>query len=267
MRQQGSTIWDVIRNAVAAIIAVGAVTSPAALAQSGSAQTITSPRPLADAADLLQKEYLKPVTYEDPVWIWPGDLATRDNAQNARWTLFPKNRSFAVPAEANAAQTPALNPALIAAVVQAYEGQNDAPTFLVTASGLGVHIVPAQVHDAGGQLVAAANALDVQVAIPIAQRTVTQHFQAICDGVSASTGTPLRFNAAGVGPFWLDRLFVSGQAAQQLSFSWGASGVTARAALVELMTRSATALSWRLFCQPSTTAQDRFCVLNVLPVR
>jgi hypothetical protein len=46
-------------------------------------------------------------------------------------------------------------------------------------------------------------------------------------------------------------------------FPWGAYSAVARDALLDLFNQSATTLSWRLMCQASAQASDRFCVLNV----
>ena len=51
--------------------------------------------------------------------------------------------------------------------------------------------------------------------------------------------------------------------AEPAAFNWGVQSAVARDALIDLLDQSATSFSWRLMCQPSAKASDRFCVLNV----
>jgi hypothetical protein len=58
------------------------------------------------------------------------------------------------------------------------------------------------------------------------------------------------------------------QAGSSLTFEWGTAGpVKARGALLELLSKSATTLSWRFNCQPASSNAPPFCVLNVDPLR
>jgi hypothetical protein len=255
-----------IRRPIWATIAVGFLAGCAATAQTIAGQAITSPRPLADAADLLQKQSSSLITYEDPVWTWQGDLATRNGDPAASWTLFPKAHGFIMPAPISPAS--AADAGLVQTVVQAYGQQNPGLTFQVVNSPLGQHIVPAQVYNASGQLAQASNPLDTPVTVASAQRTLAAHFQAICDAVTASSGVSLKFFAAGVGHAWLDSKFAPNTTAHPVQLTWGSAGTTARQALVSLLGQSqARLLSWRLFCQPSADPQKRFCVLNLVQTR
>jgi hypothetical protein len=141
---------------------------------------------------------------------------------------------------------------------------------------MGLHIVPAQYHNARGQLVAAASLLDSHVAVPTALRAASGHFEAVCAAITDAAGTKVNLNAP-----WLDMFFAANavvpprNAAELLpeqdrarySFVWGVPEMPAREALLSLLDSSATTLRWSLLCHPSAKPGDRFCVLNLGPVQ
>jgi len=253
----------------------GSLAQTAALKPDG--RTIDAPRPLMDAALLLEARYAKPVTYEDPVWLWRGDSYLAGYDENLPMALALKGRSLTLPKGLTPAETPTLNAALVGRVLDAYHSQNATDTrFKVTESRLGLHITPTQFHDAQGQLVPASTLLDVEIRVPEARRMASGHLQALCDAVTTSAGTSL-IN----GGLWFDEFYAAGglvpprfatkvlteKEREPYTFVWGATTMIARDALLSLLDSSGTTLSWRLLCQPSAKPQDRFCVLNVVPIR
>lgn len=241
------------------------------------AGAIVSSRPLADVSLLLEERYAKPITFEEPVWAWRGDVEVKGEDENAYMAQWLKGRRFELPEGLNPQQTPTLNAALLEKVLGAYHSQNgDGTRFKVLESRMGLHIVPAQYHDANGQVVASASVLDARVAVPGAVRMASDHFLAVCAAVTAATGTKVDLNSP-----WLDMYFAANAtvppngAAQLLpeqekakySFAWGAPEMPAREALLSLLDNSATTLRWSLLCHPSAKPGDRFCVLNLGPVQ
>jgi hypothetical protein len=216
---------------------------------------IASARPLADAADLLQHLYGKVVTYEDPVWVWRGDLETQPGGDpNRKWGLFPKAHGFTMPVETGV--DPNLASVLQKALV-AYHQQSVGTRFQVLTSKWGYHIVPIQTHDEGGSLVAASSPLDSHIYITTEERTPLQHLSALLDAIAVASGVKIELGMYRVDGF--NREFRS----EPASFQWGATGAVARDALIELLDKSATTFLWSLKCQPSARAEDRFCVLNM----
>src|SRR5262245_40053084 len=64
-----------------------------------SSSLVNSPRPLADAAEMLQETYGKVVTYEEPVLTWRGDLEAQGGRDpEGKWTLIPRVHAFVMPA-------------------------------------------------------------------------------------------------------------------------------------------------------------------------
>jgi len=231
---------------------------------SGEPQVITSGRPLDLAADLLQGRYGKPVTYEDPIWMWGGDV--EPNARgNALW---PRDRSFSLPVETRLDQAQIDDAALLGKVLQAYHQQTDGPVFRIAQSRWGLHILPAQARNGAGQFVSVKSMLDAHIDVPVANRTPFGHFQAICAAVTDSVGIKLE-------PFSpsLNRLFapngirppkvLTDKDEEQISFAWGATGLIAREAVISLLDQSSTTLTWKVLCQ----AGEVSCVFSLMPIQ
>jgi hypothetical protein len=219
--------------------------------------------PMEYAADVLEHMYLKPVTYEDPILSWSGDIGQVPNGIGKMLNI-PKRRSFEMPIEAHPSKTPTLDVGLLKRVVDAYQDQTDGPRFRVESSRWGLHLIPDQVRDRSGRFVGAINFLDTFISIPVEKRTPARHFQAICDAINASMviGVKLLF-----APQYLDAYFSQIRISrfpteaemEQISFSWGIEQMTARDALIDLLEQSASTMTWRLLCdtQPS-------CALNIV---
>jgi len=227
--------------------------APGLLAQAPapSARVITSMSPLADAADLLRHLYGKVITYEGPLWVWPGDLEPmpgRDpNLKN------PKPQGFVMPADTGS--EPNLG-VVLQRTIEGYHQQTTGPRFTILTSKWGYHIVPTQVHDENGALVPARNLLDARITLPETERNPQAHLFAFAAAVSTVTGVRLE-------PLWygdgFDRLFRSSPA----RFTWGVNNAVARDALIDLLERSATTFLWNLECQSSARPEDWFCGLNM----
>ncbi|MDQ2711078.1 MAG: hypothetical protein M3Y72_17345 [Acidobacteriota bacterium] len=223
-------------------------------------QVIRDPRPLAQLAILLQYRYAKAVTYEDPLWVWTGELQAGGRANpTAKWALIPITRALSLPALLNTSQGPS---AILTQAVAQYNSRPESPQFKVTTWELGFHVIPTRVHDESGALVDSSNPLDLVISIPEGERSATEHFQQLCAAVSAASGVTIKLMPPGIRPGSLDQLF----AVEPSPFSWGGNDMVARDALSELVLRSATTLSWQLRCQASAQAQDRFCFLNIQPL-
>jgi hypothetical protein len=243
-----------------------------------SSQIIIEPRPLYNVAMLLEKRYHKMVTYEEPISVWRGELIAKGHDPDGPFGLWLKeDRRFVVPDGLDPQLTPELDVAVLKSVIEAYNLQNaDGTLFQATASRLGLHILPIEMHDADGRLVPATSLLDTRISVPFSKRMPSEHIRALCDAVTAASGAgSLKFNYQ-----WFDLVFAPNglrppKAAAQLlsakekepfSIVWGASDVSAREALLSLMDLSATKLTWHLLCQPSAKPENRFCVLNMDPI-
>jgi hypothetical protein len=225
---------------------------------SRSSSLINSPRPLADAVQILQATYGKVVTYEESMLTWQGDLEVQGRDPKAKWALIPRTHAFTMPA-VSGSDTDLTR--VLENTIAAYHQQTSGIRFKVLSSTLGYHVVPVQGHDENGRSVSATSVLDHIVTVPSEARTAEGHLQALTAAISSTASLPVHINAfpGGGHPDAIDRLFRP----RAEVFPWGVSSAVARDALVDLFTQSATTFSWKLKCQASAQARDRFCVLNV----
>jgi hypothetical protein len=229
--------------------------------------TIESSRPLADIADILQSRYERPVAYEDPIWQWKGDEDRRDVGRDAGraslMAVVPVRQIFRLPAVLTKSRPTKLSADLLEQILSDYHRQNPGPRFRVLQSKYGLHLVPEIAYDAEGRLGPARNAMDATITVAEATRTAHGHFAAVCAAVSQATGVRVDPSAIGVFEDWYKTLFD----APDDKLTWGASGVTARDALADLLSHSATSFSWQLLCSSVSELPSYGCSLNLQPIR
>jgi hypothetical protein len=230
---------------------------------------VTSTRPLADASEILQATYGKVVTYEEPILTWRGDLEAEGGRDpEGKWNLIPKMHAFVMPAVDRSGADLA---SALEQTIAAYHQQTSGTRFQILSSTLGYHIVPVQVHDENGKSVASTSVLDQIITVPSESRTAEGHLLALGAAISSAGSVPVQVSAFPHGhPHGFDHLFRSQREEptpyfiqSYPPFRWGAYSVVARDALIDLFNQSATTFSWRLRCQASAQASDRFCVLNI----
>jgi hypothetical protein len=251
-------------------IAAVSIVLVSAVGQANSQVITATPRPLADAADLLERRYGRPVTYEDPALVWKRDnKPVRHPERNI--VLSSVSQSFSMPVEADPNVTPVLDIQLLNKVIAAYHQGTNGPRFKGAGSEWGLHIVPSQVRNKSGRFTEERSLLDVPVTVPLAKRTPAEHLREMCTAVTAAAGTRLQDFAMYINELFVPSTvnvrksgrFIVAEDLEKVSFEWGATNMVARQAVISLFEHSATTLSWRLLCDPV----DGFCVLNVLPVR
>ncbi len=139
---------------------------------------------------------------------------------------------------------------ILASSLASYHQQTDGPRFAVITSRYGVHIIPTQKRDEGGNWVSVTSPLDAEVTVPVQERTATEHLVAILGQVTSITRISVAFVPTNVSRYGLPDPFEWGFAADPSRFSWGASGAVARDAILDLLEPSATTYSWHLNCDP-----------------
>ena len=156
---------------------------------------------------------------------------------------------------------------MIQSVIDAYHQQNPGGTrYKVIESALGFHIVPMFAHDENGAMVATSSLLDTRITVSRMQRMPSEHIRAICEALTAASGTRVQ-----AGGKWIDQFFAPNGAVPRygaarllraeekapFSLEWGVSGIPAREALIQLLLSSRTTLTWALLCQPSLAGEQR----------
>jgi len=270
----GRALTSVVGGALVAAISLAQTAGPV------DRLVITAVRPLKDVVDMLEAAYSKPVTYEEPVRVWRGDLKVVGKNENARFALLPQDRSFRLPVALGPPEAPVLDGTLVGKILDAYHAQNDGARFRLLTSNYGLHIVPALVNGADGRLALGGSLLDTVITIPRERRMPDGHIQALSDAVNASSATKMQavpnlqfmehFAPGGTvcpsgGPSIADYPGAPGPP-EACSFEWGAAAVPAREALISLLEQSSTTMTWKLLCQPSAQPQDRICFLDVEPL-
>ena len=223
-------------------------------------EKIEAPRPLSVVADRLQEAWARPVTYEDPVWLWKGDLTT--DKLGGKWPSYPKPRPAEVPKSALANLNRSKDAAFATQIVEATNRLSDGPTFQVRTSTFGIHIVPLASANDSGRVAPVVPLLDRSIAILEEYRTPYEHLKALCKAITVSTGMRVVTDTGAIGPRF-DQLFYGEENPWS---AWGIPLKPARDALIDLLSNSATTFSWRFNCQPASSPEDRFCVLGLVPL-
>lgn len=217
-------------------------------------ESIVSGRPLSDFADELETRYRTIITYEEPLLVNSSDLDVTLPAFGSKIFMGPKMRTF-IPPAIEKVDLPNLE-----RIINVYNGQHGFPSFRVISSGYGLHIIPDKVRDAQGRVISANPLLDTLIIVPTAKRTPWETFEAFCQAVSDATGITVVPSCPSLRPSY-DELFTAGGNPE---ITWGVESVNARRALIDLLSRSATTLSWHLNYAPSP--DDQFYVLNASPI-
>lgn len=234
--------------------------------------TFTWLMPLANAVDWLQLRFGKVVTYEDPLREWAGE--TEPIPRNSKLTKL-KRHSLTIPASvSSAAAGTTLTLEMVQLVVDAYHQQN--PTgarFKATRSEWGFHIVPVQVRDASGALTPVNNPLDAQIEVPVGSRTAAEHLEALAKAAGAAAGIRVIDTSSYVDEYFGFNQYLGRMGGylpedrQYLLFEWGTKGVTAREALINLVSRSCSTFTWNEVCVPSADQEGgKGCLLGVIPL-
>jgi hypothetical protein len=172
-------------------------------------------------------------------------------------------------------------------LLDAYHSDNpNAPRFRVIASGYGFHIVPADVRDENGDWSRAITPLDSIISVPEEDRMASEHMKAIVEATARASGIRLGLY---LGPPFNGLYAANGltiarnqpviphdpkvpvpeiplEWKRPYMFRWGASQVSARDALISLLSGSATTLRWGVGCGPNPDRAKTECTLIIDPI-
>ena len=189
-----------LRRGATLIAALGIVAwafqgpQPAA-AQTSNTITITSPRPVAKAVEELVEKYGYVITYEDPEYVYPGDL--QDATQYRRdlnqfpagrapkiWVPLGGNVQLQLPSDTKPTAQDILNS--LHQLVQSQNVANEGGHFAVEQDSSGAfHVVPTEVRDPNGNWQPVTSILATAISLPTQARTEHDTFKAICNAISA----------------------------------------------------------------------------------
>jgi hypothetical protein len=213
---------------------------------------VNDPRPLASAIQELEKRYEWVITYEDPPYIYTGDIedvtmTVRKDFDLTKRALVPRggtfNFQYVVPATAGAPD----EPAVLSRLLEAYHLSGYPGVFRVTRTGGVFHVVPSESRNRLGQFEPRVSLLNANISITGGERTALDMLQAVTDAVS-------RLGVARVllGTVPLNLL-------TQIRVQGSASNESARAVLLRTLEATSRKVSWRLLCSPGPSPE---CGLN-----
>jgi hypothetical protein len=235
-------------------------------------------RPLQEAARLIENRYAVAVTYEDPTLLRRDDMRLIGTDENLPRAFVPSPGLLALPARLTPELTPKLTAKALQEVIDLFHQLNpQGPTFRLTETRYGFHIVPDSVRDENGGRVASPPILGVHITVPEALRTAAGHLAALADAVSKTSGVKMILNDEYVDQFYAlngyvpDKnadLFGTDEEQRRFSFTWGiATATPARDALISLLENSATTITWQFRCTPNAKPENRECVMNLSPIQ
>jgi hypothetical protein len=157
-----------------------------------------STRPVAEAVGSLISQYPQVVTYEDPRYMYEGDIkdATFEVRRDVRThgpgqaskTLVPMGGSldltYTVSGETG---EPEDWPALLQKLLDEHDVGASGGRFRLEWSGRAFHVIPAETRNAAGEWVPESPVLDVRINLADKERDGIQMLEAITDAVSEAT--------------------------------------------------------------------------------
>ena len=237
---------------LAGVRGVAGITS-LALAPGVRAQTATiavnDPRPLAKAADELERLSGVPIHYEDVRYSYASDVVdvtdqvarpeARAKNPNLR-VLIPRGGDLSAAPDLDKATGKVKNlDAALAGLLSAHVGKG-LPGVYATNNVNGVHIIaPSKVLQTDGVLQPVSSVFEKPTSFPFQSRTLLETLEIILAAVSTESGYKV---SLGTAPL---RLLA------QTTVSLGATNESAQSVLLRLLANSPAALSYRLFYSPS----------------
>ena len=168
---------------------------------------VAEPRPLARAADLLQRKLGVGISYEDPPWIYQGDLVEAANLPSNLEIKKTSPRFHAtVPAVGSLDLSLPLNVAshsismpaisVLQDLLSEHVRRGNPGEFKVLTLGGDFSIVPFVARDKVGNSLAVRSPLDFAVSFPNAVRDGMAALKTLCEAITEASG--MRTSAGGV---------------------------------------------------------------------
>jgi hypothetical protein len=162
--------------------------------------SVNDPRPVALAAETLEKKYGWIITYEDPPYIHESELV--DVTEKVRRDLdkfkpgqapkvfIPKGGDLTFEYSIDpGTKKPADSAVVVQHLLDAYAIAGNPGVFRLDRDGERLHIVASAVKDKDGVLVSRRSILDVSITLPAQKRDGLELLEAFCSAVSQASGT------------------------------------------------------------------------------
>jgi hypothetical protein len=229
---------------------------------------VQGPRPVADAIQLLISKYGYPISYEDPHYVFTGDVedvtakVRRDldkyspgqapkvfSRRSAQLQLrLPEDQRLSEDAIAS----------LLKEIVRSNATGDHDGRFKVLQVGAAFHVIPSEVKDSNGHWSVTGSILDAPISLPAQQRSRDQMLSAIVAAVASKSNVSIQYDS-GFGGI----ISESGPALYALS----ASNEPARSVLIRALAMlGKPTLTWALYFDSSTAMVGNGYVMNLVPV-
>ncbi len=220
------------RVAVAFVLATVGVSSLLIGASSQGSQVsirADGPRPLANAVRALEERFGWVITYEDPPFVYAGDLFGRANPRDR----IPRGGAYTFTCDQPGAQE-AIPERVLMSLLDQFHARDLGSEFRLFHTGPVFHVVPARSKDANGEPLVRRSVLSTKISVKAERRTVTGMLQEIVREVSRSTSIPMIVATIPANRF------------SQVEVQGGATDERAQDVLVRTLASAGT-YSWQLF--------------------
>jgi hypothetical protein len=200
-------------------------------------------RPLAMAADLLERKYGWQITYEDPPYLFPGDVARgADPASRpaSRGALLPRPGRISIDCLiAPSSGQPADPAALLEALIRDHAARRNAGRFRLLRSGPVYQMVPDRVAGLDGRLRRTVPLLDTMITLAPKDRSVLETVREICSALDSPPDIRVSPGMIPEEPATRRRVFL------------GVAREKARDVLLRIPGTTKETLVWRLYYDPA----------------
>ena len=238
-------------SALAAIAGFSSWTLNAAATDDRTLETlsINEARPVAGALRVLAAKYGLAISYEDPRYVYAGDIAdvtlsaARDPSRitaSSKRVIAPTNKSLSLSYEVSAETgQPADAAALLDQILAAY-ASGGVGTFKIERTGELLHVVPALARNTQGLMEENASILLARISIPAEERSGMKFLEAFCTALSHATGFKVQPGIVPINNF------------MQYRGTDGAADEVARDVLIRVLSRIGKKLTWAINYDPQT---------------
>jgi hypothetical protein len=210
--------------------------------------SVEAPRPMATAVQKLNQTYGYRISYEDPRYVYAGDLVQMPAAR----LRVPKGGRFTAEVQPSKGAEAVLEQTIVA-----FTAATPGLRFQLRKDGAMYHVVPAGARDRNGHQIAQTSILDTAISLPAIERNAYDTIVALCRAISAASGVKVEAGMTGFEP----------GASWEPTYSVGAAAEPARAVLkraLDEIAKDRSLMTWTLLFGDQTT--DNAYALNLFRV-